>query len=178
MGWTLLRSSGFTHRAIHNPYICNLLWFFKAISFVFFFYFIRITSAVIISTKPLHISLYHFVSRRYTVMIAYGHVDNIQILWKTNINLNNIKHFNTFHRSNTNWNVVLAYDISCSLLAGSPSLWSNFESLQWRHNRHDGVSNHQPHHCLLNRLFKRRSKKTSKLNGLCEGRSIPRTKGQ
>ena len=22
-------------------------------------------------------------------------------------------------------------------------------SLQWRHNDHDGVSNHQPHHCLL-----------------------------
>ena len=36
-------------------------------------------------------------------------------------------------------------------------------SLHWRHNDHDGVSNHQPHGCLLNRLFGRRSKKTSKL---------------
>ena len=36
-------------------------------------------------------------------------------------------------------------------------------TLQWRHNGHDGVSNHQPHDCLLNRLFRRRSKKTSKL---------------
>ena len=35
--------------------------------------------------------------------------------------------------------------------------------LRWRHNDHDGVSNHQPHGCLLNRLFRRRSKKTSKL---------------
>ena len=37
----------------------------------------------------------------------------------------------------------------------------------------DGVSNHQPHHCLLNRLFGRRSKKTSKLRvtGLCMGNS-------
>ena len=45
--------------------------------------------------------------------------------------------------------------------------------LQWRHDGHDGVSNHQPHHCLLNRLFWRRSKKTSKLcvTGLCEGNS-------
>ena len=36
---------------------------------------------------------------------------------------------------------------------------------------HDGVTNHQPHNCLLNRLFRRRSKKTSKLRvtGLCEG---------
>ena len=36
-------------------------------------------------------------------------------------------------------------------------------SLQWRHNGHYGVSNHQPRDCLLNRLFRRRSKKTSKL---------------
>ena len=46
-------------------------------------------------------------------------------------------------------------------------------SLHWRHNDHDGVSNHQPHRCLLNRLFKCRSKKTSKLRvtGLCAGNS-------
>ena len=44
-------------------------------------------------------------------------------------------------------------------------------SLQWRHNERDGVSNHQPHDCLLNRLFRRRSNKTSKLRvtGLCAG---------
>ena len=36
-------------------------------------------------------------------------------------------------------------------------------TLQWRRNDHDGVSNHQPHGCLLNRLFRRRSKKTSRL---------------
>ena len=46
-------------------------------------------------------------------------------------------------------------------------------SLQWRHNGRDGVPNHQPHNCLLNCLFTRRSKKTSKLRvtGLCEGNS-------
>ena len=40
---------------------------------------------------------------------------------------------------------------------------------QWRHNERDGVSHHQPRECLLNHLFKRRSKKTSKLcvTGLC-----------
>ena len=45
--------------------------------------------------------------------------------------------------------------------------------LQWRHNEHDGVSNHQPYDCLLNHLFRRRSKKTSNLRatGLCEGNS-------
>ena len=25
--------------------------------------------------------------------------------------------------------------------------------LQWRNNEHDGISNHQPHHCLLNHVF-------------------------
>ena len=46
-------------------------------------------------------------------------------------------------------------------------------TLHWRHNDQDGVSNHQPHGCLLNRLFRRRSKKTSKLRvtGLCVGNS-------
>ena len=44
---------------------------------------------------------------------------------------------------------------------------------QWRHNEHDGVWNHRRLDCLLNRLFKRRSKKTSKLRvtGLCDGYS-------
>ena len=46
-------------------------------------------------------------------------------------------------------------------------------SLQWRHNGCDGVTNHQPHDCLLNRLFRHRSKKTSKLRvtDLCVGYS-------
>ena len=48
-----------------------------------------------------------------------------------------------------------------------------YTALQWRHNGHDSVSNHQPHDCLLNRLFRRRSKKTSKIRvtGLCAGNS-------
>ena len=50
---------------------------------------------------------------------------------------------------------------------------SYHKSLQWRHYDQDGVSNHQPRGCILNRLFRRRSKKTSKLRvtGLCVGNS-------
>ena len=46
-------------------------------------------------------------------------------------------------------------------------------ALPWRHNGCDGVSNHQPHEYLLNRLFRHRSKKKPKLRvtGLCEGNS-------
>ena len=37
-------------------------------------------------------------------------------------------------------------------------------SLQWCDNEHDGISNHQPLDCLLNHLFRHRSKETSKLS--------------
>ena len=46
-------------------------------------------------------------------------------------------------------------------------------SLHWLHNGCDSVSNHQPHDCLHNRLFRRRSKETWKprVTGLCVGNS-------
>ena len=58
--------------------------------------------------------------------------------------------------------ILLLYHIICILC-----------TLRWPHNERDGVSNHQPHDCLLNRLFRRSSKKTSKLRvtGLCGGNS-------
>ena len=49
-------------------------------------------------------------------------------------------------------------------------IWS---TLQWRHNERDSVSNLRRHDCSFNRLFRRRSKRTSQLSvaGLCEGNS-------
>ena len=46
-------------------------------------------------------------------------------------------------------------------------------TLHWRHNERDGVWNHQSRDCLLNRLFRSRPKKTSKLRvaGHCVGNS-------
>ena len=54
----------------------------------------------------------------------------------------------------------------CSTQSDSLSPWA----LEWRHKECDGVSNHRRLDCLLNRLFRRRFKKTSKLRvtGLCE----------
>ena len=45
--------------------------------------------------------------------------------------------------------------------------------LQWRHNERDYVSNHRRLDCLVNKLFRSRSKKKSKshVTGLCEGNS-------
>ena len=59
-------------------------------------------------------------------------------------------------------------------MAACVFLWCTWcNPLRWRHNDGDSVSNHQPHDCLLSRLFGRTSKKTSKLRvtGLCAGNS-------
>ena len=48
------------------------------------------------------------------------------------------------------------YRIACDHFPGNygdPAI-----TIRWRHNEHDSVSNHQPHDCLLNHLFGRRSK--------------------
>ena len=65
----------------------------------------------------------------------------------------------------TEWNSYRSVSSSCR----RQQLIKPWVTLQWRHDGHDGVLNHQPHQCLLNRLFRRRSKKTSKLcvTGLC-----------
>ena len=62
--------------------------------------------------------------------------------------------------------------LASSLFWPSSGLYEK-HTLQWLHNGHDSVSNHQSHDCLLNRLCRRRSKKTSKLcvTGLCAGNS-------
>ena len=65
--------------------------------------------------------------------------------------------------------------VSCEKFGSDPIIWSsitakpifhgtsismkNLNSLQWRNNELDGVSNHRSLGCLLNRLFRRRSKK-------------------
>ena len=58
-----------------------------------------------------------------------------------------------------------------------------FLTSQWRHNGRDDVSNHQPHDCLLNRIFRHRWKKHQSSASLAFGkfsgdRLLPRTKGQ
>ena len=75
--------------------------------------------------------------------------------------------FQDFQRLFIRWCDIQNVQRHCSLVR------PNVSPLQWRHNDHDGVSNHQPDGCLLNRLFRRRSKKTSKLRvtGLCAGNS-------
>ena len=59
----------------------------------------------------------------------------------------------------------------CPIFKWVAETWPGATTLQWRHNEGDSVSNRPRLDCLFNRLFKRRSKKASKLRvtGLCEG---------
>ena len=69
-----------------------------------------------------------------------------------------------FHSDYTSWHIASAINsFTCIANQHITYFWRDTYSLQWRHNGNDSVSNHQPHDCLLNRLFRRRSKKTSKL---------------
>ena len=67
------------------------------------------------------------------------------------------------HNDSYIWNIFLHW----------PKSYFEQRTLQWRHYDYDGFSNHQPYDCLFTRLFRRRSKKTSKLRvtGLCVGNS-------
>ena len=68
------------------------------------------------------------------------------------------------------------YNNDRTIVVDRPAMTTGYHynrTLQWRHNGHDGVPNHHPYGCLLNRLFRRRSKTTSKIRvtGPCAGDS-------
>ena len=69
------------------------------------------------------------------------------------------------------WLVFVIWHSGCDI--DKFSYLMSLMSLRWRHNGCDSVSNHQPRECLLRRLIRRTSKKTSKLRvtGLCAGNS-------
>ena len=95
----------------------------------------------------------------------------------------NISFFDKFQYSSCFWIVDTTLTHWCIILLPGEGLWGVILAhatagnlvcpLQWRHNGHDGVSNHRRLNCLLNRLYRRKSKKTSKLcvTGICEGNS-------
>ena len=98
--------------------------------------------------------------------------------WNTRMALNGIvKALNSLHNVIFYYITLIRYTLFCILTTQQRFClskdWIQPYPLQWRHNGHDSVSNHQLHHCLLNRLFRRGSKKTSKLRvtGLCVGNS-------
>ena len=132
--------------------------------------------------SPLFSRLYShsaFLSQSLIHLPIFSH----SIISYSNILLLSPNHSITSSLAHSLFSYPLSNDISLSpilyltlslLLSPSFSFFLNYShTLQWRQNDHGGVSNHQPHGCLLNRLFRRRSKKTSKLRvtGFCAGNS-------
>ena len=96
--------------------------------------------------------------------------------WETELLCNDVSHWlganlqsalfsDVLNKLQPTWNVrlwVLIYHplIKCSIMKStSYYLYEMFiysQTLQWHHNEHDGVSNHQPYDCLLNHLFRHR----------------------
>ena len=72
------------------------------------------------------------------------------------------------HKGPVTWKIfpfndVIMWCIVCDRRVMSILLPTRIQSSQWRHNGRDG--------CLLNRLFRRRSKKAFRVTGLCERNS-------
>ena len=114
------------------------------------------------SMTPNDVTVPHMTSQKPETFVVF-HCKDCQNWNKTD--------FVFFH---PNFDVMIARRNGPSTVGFTPSPTRPlFYSLRWRHNDHAGVSNHQPHGCLLNRLFRRKSKKTSKLRvtGLCVGNS-------
>ena len=63
----------------------------------------------------------------------------------------------------------------CDEFVNSRNIEFILGTLQWRFNERDGVSNHQPHDCLLKRLIRRKSKKTPMFRALAFVRGIHRS---
>ena len=113
--------------------------------------------------------------RKWTIVCIHELILTLRGLYQITVNIAIIIHYIHIHKSIL-YNRHLLANRTCQLTVKNMwemHLWHFICTLQWRHNGHDSVSNHQPHGCLLNRLFRRRSKKTSKLRvtGLCTGNS-------
>ena len=91
-------------------------------------------------------------------------------------------HQQLWYRNNFSMNNLISYpqnrtNILCVILSNNAPyklhLRPDLNTLQWLHNERDGVSNHHPHNYLINRLFRRRLKNTSKLRvtDFCAGNS-------
>ena len=81
------------------------------------------------------------------------------------LDIKNDSHFMSFPiTERVQKSVLVKGSCSCILYIQYCGFWwpgeasKSIASLRWRHNGRDGVSNHQPHDCLLNLLFGRRSK--------------------
>ena len=124
-----------------------------------------------VSTKPLSGPMLEYWIRTLRTNFC-------KIFSKTFIHLYSRKCISKYHLRNSGIVIVIVtIPITRLLMPWLPRPWTAISlywqwmtgksltslTLRWRHNGPGGVSNHQPYDCLLNRLFRGRLKKTSKL---------------
>ena len=125
----------------------------------------------------------HLLLNRLCVILTVSGVENAKINYSLHIQWNHsdviklwlpwVGAMFAYLLSSAAQSEVLNKHTGACTIKEKPLLFRKTYTLRWRHNGHDSVSNHQPHDCLLNRLFRRRSEKTSKLRvtGPCAGKS-------
>ena len=85
---------------------------------------------------------------------------------KQSIWLFNESALHTLHTKNCHgayWATSIRTACCCFISSGATSDCKVVIPLQWHHNEHDSISDNRHLDCLLSRLFRRRSNKTSKL---------------
>ena len=128
-------------------------------------------SGVIRKPLPLIISLVRWYKLWCDMKISNLCYDHTTGVWIVSVRKHYVKTRAAFLPTVTYWRTV---DHRTSLRWNLFPVGSlDHQPLHWRHNGHDSVSNHQSYYCLLNCLFRRRSKIISKLcvTGLCAGNS-------
>ena len=102
--------------------------------------------------------------------------------WKINKTLDHLRLFALNIGCHMNCYIIIgccvktvdSISISTFIMNKVIRMTNNFHSaLHWYHNDRDGISNHQPHNCLLNCVYSCRSKKKTKfhITGFCDGNS-------
>ena len=135
------------------------------------------THNTITKSKPMNITCHTLIAG--TQSIAFVWLNQFTYLFTMLNIMNKITHLGPFywhgftlipawishHLPGKIWDAIVVYNDPQRYRV---LLWW---PLEWRHYRHDGVSNHQPQDCLLNRLFWHRTKRTSKIrvSGLYAG---------
>ena len=117
--------------------------------------------------KPRLQNIGHFISASTLETLRDLEIQYCGIVYKTWFDIKN-------RYSKTQQTILILECVSKSrLVKGHVGYCKTLTALHWRHNERDGVSNHQPHDCLLNCLFRLWSKKPSKsrVTGLWAGNS-------
>ena len=163
----------------NTVYIFHILfgiWLFRVNDEQWLARYYRIPPIIKSAIFSISAKLFHFASYQAPISKLWHQREDrfqqrfSQNTWQVTIEFHSVSYLTM---SLLYWSTV-RYDWRPSIKNGQRNnieRWNWFLPLRWRYDERDGVSNHLPLDYLVNRLFRRRSTKTSTLHvtGLCEG---------